>query len=338
MAKLKLVALDTALEIASCGLGVDDHVFITVLVPYRLDVAVPVVTPCIGVSDEKVVWTQDSQWLSVVLVDQFIPRSTVALGLRTQLFNDSPHSISTHAWHCLGLALGVGQAKPNRNADKVDIADIREQLRVVVSELAERPVDVEVRVAGVGHTGLYDCRTWVEEESKLCTNAEPDTTAGNLWDPDVDSVARSPKWDGDVGLEWLLDILRRCWIVDGLAVCFHKEGSVVPFQSKAGNVRVYGAGIGLVLQRQLKSARCGFSHHLLLVSVGFRSGCALLILGVGVGVGIGRYRCRCRIILFFAAVLETLPTLVDEALECFHGNMQIEWVWETKILCRWMQI
>ena len=113
-------------------------------------------------------------------------------GLGAQLGHDLLEAIGSHARHGLRPALGVGQAQRDGDVDEVDVCDVGEQLSIVVCELAKGPHNVEVGVGGIGHTGLYNGRPWIDEEGQLCTNAEPNASASYLRDVGVDRVAGCP--------------------------------------------------------------------------------------------------------------------------------------------------
>lgn len=223
----EFVVGDAASEVTSCGLRVDGEVFVLVFCPDGGGVAVPVTVPCCAVADEEVVGAENAERLAVDFVDELVPGATVGLRLSTQSADEGIEAVRSHAWHCLGVALAISQGQCDGNANKVDVGDICEELRVIVGKFAKGPVDVVVRIGRVCHAGLDDSWTWVQEESQLGVNAEPDASTSDLGNFDVDSVARRTEWDRNIGLERLLDLARRNGVVDALPIGLYKDGRVI---------------------------------------------------------------------------------------------------------------
>lgn len=200
LAQLQLVALHATSNIAGCGLCVDRERFAAELIPHSLRVTVPIVAPRVGIPDEEIVGAQDAERTAVSFVDELVPGATIALGLSTELIGDGLEAVGTHAWDCLSVALCVGETEGDGDRDEIDVGNVGEELGVVEGKLAERPIDVEVGIAWVGYARFDDRRPWVDKEGQLGIDAEPYTTACNLWYIDVDGIARRTERNSNIGL------------------------------------------------------------------------------------------------------------------------------------------
>ncbi len=114
--------------------------------------------------------------------DEFIPWTTVFLGLLAERLGQLVQAIGGHSRDVLALAGGLLEGDADGDAgDVVYVADVGVQLVVVEGEFAEAEVNVRIGVAGVEHGRLDQRGAGVQEEVELVFY-DPDPAAGDLWD------------------------------------------------------------------------------------------------------------------------------------------------------------
>jgi len=158
------LGVDAPFEDTGAGLRVDLHARLgAVLLPHLVDegfvVAVEIRSDRVAMSG-----VEDTEIPPVrVLHYELIPRSFVRVRLLAKTGGQSVQAVGRRAHDVLGLPGRLLQGDGDGEAGhEVDVADVRVQLRVVERELAEAEVHVRVRVAGVEHARLDQCRAGVE--------------------------------------------------------------------------------------------------------------------------------------------------------------------------------
>ena len=163
-------------------------------------VVVPVSFEPRRVQQDAGVWTESTEILaSFGLHDQRTPPATIFGGLILQTLTNLFETVGLHSRNMRACARVVFQSQSDRQRrDKVDVADVDEQLPAVVSELAEAEVRVAVRVCWIEDRGFHKTRSRVDEELQGLADGEPDATTSDAWDGGCDSVSWDTKWNGDI--------------------------------------------------------------------------------------------------------------------------------------------
>ena len=159
----------------------------------------------------------------------------------------------------LGCIGRVEKVQSDRDGNKVDVADVGEQLRGVPGELAEAEIDIDVRVRWVQDGGLDQAGTRVQQECQLAIDGEPNTAASDVRDGDRLRRTRSTKRDGTIHRQRCAGRRWRSGIVRSLAICLDQNDGVVVVDCRAGDITVDGARGRLVGQRHAqRRASSGF--------------------------------------------------------------------------------
>ena len=187
------------------------------------------------------------------LHDQFVPRLPVLLGLVAEPVADAIETVGSHARDMLDSARGVLQGQGNGNGGhEVYVADVGEELVVVEGEFAEAEIDVCVGIGGVKDRGFHEGGPRIEKEGQFAVLTEPKTAPGDLGNGDGDGVAWRPERDGTVFGKRGANGRRVLWEIEVSAIRFEENTGAVVLDCDAGDVGEDIAGVGLVLESDLK--------------------------------------------------------------------------------------
>ena len=151
---------DVAVEGAKLSLGVDGEGLVGVFGPDLGDVRLVVATERIGIHYDAGFGAQRPQVPPIVLDDQRAPAGgTVAGILGSELGANAVEALVGHAGDVLDGAQVVLKRQRDGQRHKIHVADVHENLVLVVGEFGKPPIEIEVWVRRIGHGGFDKFRT-----------------------------------------------------------------------------------------------------------------------------------------------------------------------------------
>ena len=106
-----------------------------------------------------------------------------------------------HPTNMLTSPIARLQRQTNRQAHKIDIADIRKQLTFIKRKLRKVPLQSNIGIARISHTRLYQRRTRVQCKGDGTADAKPEACAGEVGDCHARGGLGTSELDGAVSLE-----------------------------------------------------------------------------------------------------------------------------------------
>lgn len=201
-----------------------------------VNVVIPVGFEPRWVEKDAGVWAEGSQVVAVLGLDyQGAPSATVLGALFFETLTDLIQAVGFHPRDVRGFTGLVLQSQSDgEGGDKVDIADVDEQLPAVVGELAKGKVSVGVRVSWVEDRRFHESRSWVHEELQTLADGEPDAAASDARHSGCDGVPRDAERNGDVFSQVLTCCGWRRRVVRRFGIRREAEELIVVVQSLAG--------------------------------------------------------------------------------------------------------
>ena len=218
--------VDAAVGVAPGILGVDCEGTGRELLPDLGDVVVGVVValevPLAWCELDEVVGAEDAQDLAVGVSDDALVPGTVLLFLQDQSVGDGVHAFGWDSFDCVLVVGLIDEVHCNRHANEVNVADIAEQLQIVICHFAETPLGTVVGwiSSRIADRRLNQGRARIDVEIQLVFDRKPYPSHDGFGDRDVDCRAtRSVQWDSNRCSDGCVDLGWGWGVVNSLAIC-----------------------------------------------------------------------------------------------------------------------